>query len=488
MSADILTRPEASQVTPPARAPMTRTRKQWLLLLIVLAYSAVLAVRLRNTAFIDEALYINAGNAYLAHWFEGRPLGEAGAFFSGSPVLYPILAALLDSAGGLYAVRAFSLLCVIGTALVLYGTGRHLWGMRAGLLAASTFMLSGPVVFTAWLGTFDAPVILLLALGLWIGLTRRGYPSAVLLGAVLALATMTKYTAGIFLPVVIAATLVLGLHGARRALTSGLTAVALLATVSVVWGDGLSRDVAFTTTARDALSPASTGALLTLFNDHMIFLLLLATISLVLMFRASSWRLPLLGTGLVLASAALPIGQLILGEAVSFEKHLAYSVLLLALPVGWGLSRISRLPLMVTPVVISVMIMALFPLVRADAMYRWTNVGSVVTAIESDPQKGLYISSSTEALDYHTRDLPGIAWEPTFGLYFEGEDAVRAAVADERYQVVILRNSSVGNADQDSAQSAFLEALDESPTYRLAFEPFPASSDPDDTWLIYTRD
>lgn len=488
MTATALMPSEASQITPPVRPPMSRERKQWLLLALVLAYGVALAVRLRNTAFIDEALYINAGNAYLDHWVNGRPLGDAGAFFSGMPALYPVLAALLDSVGGLYLVRLFSLVCVLGTAMALYGTARQLWGRRAGLLAAATFMLSGPVIFTGWLGTFDALVIFLLALGLWVGLTRRGYPSAVVLGGVLTLAALTKYTAGIFVPVVLAATLVLGFLGARRALVAAGVTLGLLATAWTLWGESLARDVAFTTTARQALSPTTTGALLALVGDHLIFLLLLAAVSLLLMFRAGDRRLLLLGSGLVLASTALPVGQMILGEAVSFEKHLAYSVMLLALPIGWGLARISRYPLMVTPVVMAVLIMALFPLVRADTMYRWTNVRSVVMAIESDPQGGLYISSATDALDYHTRDLPGIAWETTFELYFEGEDRIRAAVGDERYQTVILRSSSVGDPDQDAAQAVFLDALEESAAYALAFEPFPASSAPGDNWLIYTRD
>ncbi|MHA7190589.1 ArnT family glycosyltransferase [Arthrobacter sp. MDT2-16] len=487
MTTATLMRSEASQITPAARPPMSRAKRQWLLLGLVLAYGVALAVRLRNTAFIDEALYINAGNAYLDYWSEGRPLGDAGAFFSGLPALYPVLAALLDSVGGLYLVRAFSLLCVLGTAMALYGTARHLWGKRAGLLAAATFMLSGPVIFTGWLGTFDAPVIFLLASGLWIGLTRKGYPSAVLLGAVLALAAMTKYTAGIFVPVVLAATLVLGVLGARRALVAAGVALGILATLWAVWGESIARDVAFTTTDRTALSPTTTGALLGLAGDHLIVVLLLAAVSLVLMFRAGDRRLSILGSGLVLASMALPIGQMILGEAVSFEKHLAYSVMLLALPVGWGLARISRYPLMVTPVVITVMIMALFPLVRADAMYRWTNVQSVVTAIESDPREGLYISSSTDALDYHTSDLPGVAWETTFELYFEGEGSIRSAVDDERYQAVILRSSTLGNPEQDAAQAVLLDALEESSAYSLAFEPFPASPAPGDNWLIYTR-
>ncbi|NUL43979.1 hypothetical protein F7P69_02020 [Cellulosimicrobium funkei] len=482
-------RPAVTQVTLPDQWPRSRfwPQPKWIILGLVVAYVVILAIRLRNTAFIDEALYINAGHAYLAHWFDGQPLGDAGAFFSGLPTLYPVLAALLDSLGGLYLVRVFSLVCILGAAFLMFGTARHLWGQRAGLLTAATFLLSGPVVYMGWLGTFDAPVVALLALGFWLGLTRPGITSAVLMGAVLAVAVLTKYTTGIFVPVVLAAVLVFGIRGLMRTTLATVAILAALGTSWAIWGAEIGSDLAFTTTEREALSPAGVGHLMVLLTDHLGFLILLAALAVVLMFREAGWRLPVLGLGLVAASLMLPIGQMILGEAVSFEKHLAYSVLMLALPIGWCLAHVSRYPLMVTPVVLTVMIMALFPLVRADSMYRWPNVASVVEAIDSDPQPGLYISSATDSIDYHTREIPGISWETTFELYYEGEQAIRDAVDTERYQSVILR-SSVGNAAQDALQTVFLEALQESSSYSLAFEPIPASSaDPDDVWLIYSR-
>jgi hypothetical protein len=102
------------------------------------------------------------------------------------------------------------------------------------------------------------------------------------------------------------------------------------------------------------------------------------------------------------------------------------------------------------------------------------------------PTPGLYISSASDSLDYHTRDLPGIAWETTFELYFEGPDAIQQAVDDERYQTVILRSAGVGNASQDVSQAAFIEALEASPAYALAYDPFPAGA-PGANWLYFTR-
>ena len=43
-------------------------------------------MRLRNTAFEDEALYVGAGHAYIDHWLNGTPLPtNYGTLFSGAP-------------------------------------------------------------------------------------------------------------------------------------------------------------------------------------------------------------------------------------------------------------------------------------------------------------------------------------------------------------------------------------------------------------------
>jgi hypothetical protein len=147
-------------------------------LYVVLAVTALFSVRLRNTAFIDEALYLNAGKNYLAHWFGGAdlPVGT-GDLFSGVPVLYPVLAGALDNVGGLYLVRAFSLLCVLGTAVLIQRTTRAMFGGQSGTLAAAAFCFTGSVIFIGWFATFDALCILLLAAGAYVGVTRHGNKS-----------------------------------------------------------------------------------------------------------------------------------------------------------------------------------------------------------------------------------------------------------------------------------------------------------------------
>ena len=65
-----------------------------LLLVAILTVQAVLSLRLvwANTAFLDEATYLFAGHAELAHWLHGAPPPSFATYFSGAPVIYPPLA------------------------------------------------------------------------------------------------------------------------------------------------------------------------------------------------------------------------------------------------------------------------------------------------------------------------------------------------------------------------------------------------------------
>ena len=72
-------------------------------LVAVLAVQTILSLRLvgADTAFQDEALYLWAGHLEWAHVLHGTPIPQFPSYFSGAPVIYPPLAALADSVGGL---------------------------------------------------------------------------------------------------------------------------------------------------------------------------------------------------------------------------------------------------------------------------------------------------------------------------------------------------------------------------------------------------
>jgi hypothetical protein len=152
--------------------PPPSPRRIWVsraVLVAILAVQAALSLRMRNTAFEDEALYLTAGHYELAHLLYGVPLPQDYAsFFSGSPVLYPILGALADTAGGLAAARLVSLAAMLATTALLYSLTRRLFNERIGLCAAVVFSVTESAIFLGNFATYDAPALCLLAVAAWI--------------------------------------------------------------------------------------------------------------------------------------------------------------------------------------------------------------------------------------------------------------------------------------------------------------------------------
>jgi hypothetical protein len=99
----------------------------------ILAVQTLLTLRLQNTAFDDEALYLYAGHLQLDAIAKGGPLRpEFTDYFSGSPLLYPPAAAALDSAFGLSGARALSLAFMLGATILVYALSRLLFDEMAG--------------------------------------------------------------------------------------------------------------------------------------------------------------------------------------------------------------------------------------------------------------------------------------------------------------------------------------------------------------------
>lgn len=454
-------------------------------LYVILAVTALLAVRLRNTAFIDEALYINAGKDYLAHWFGGAALPDStGYLFSGVPVLYPVLAGVLDQLGGLYLVRAFSLLCVLGTAVLVQRTTRAVFGGQSGTLAAAAFCFTGSVIFVGWFATFDALCILLLAAGAYVGVTRHGSRSAIFVGLLLAAAIAVKYTAILFVPVMLAVMVVAnGSARWRRLGIATTTAVVVLAVPYLLWGELVREDIIFTTTGREALSPDPRSQLVEDLWGNLGLLITLAVIATIITVASRRPRAVLLGTGLLAAAAALPVGQIYLGEAVSFDKHLAYASLCLAPLVGYLLARVRAVPLASVVSTMLVLIMVIIGGFRSIELFRsWLNVEPALEVVAEDPVSGRYLSSVADPLAYHTRDAyPGIDWETPYGLYAD-PTSMDDVIARGDYARFVLWNETTGSPQQDAGQAALIDALDTSDIYELR-EP---SGQEGDKWLFYT--
>lgn len=106
----------------------------------ILAAQACLSLLLAasNTAFEDEALYLWAGHVELAQWFQGAHgvVSPFTRYLSGAPQIYPPLAALANSAGGLVGARILSLAFMLATTCLLWSAAHRLSGRRAAVIAA----------------------------------------------------------------------------------------------------------------------------------------------------------------------------------------------------------------------------------------------------------------------------------------------------------------------------------------------------------------
>jgi len=187
---------------------LARYAPRWWPLLAVLAVQAILSIRLvhADTAFEDEAAYLWAGHLEWAHLLHGTQIPDFPAYFSGAPVIYPPIAALADSIGGLTAARILSLIFMLGATTLLWGATSRLYGRRAAFFAAALFAVLGPTLHLGAFATYDAMSLFLVALASWLVVSAGDHGDAtgrmVIAGLVLALGNATAYSSALFDPVV----------------------------------------------------------------------------------------------------------------------------------------------------------------------------------------------------------------------------------------------------------------------------------------------
>jgi dolichyl-phosphate-mannose-protein mannosyltransferase len=351
---------------PPAELAVPRRpnrRRTWIsrgILLCILIMQSLLTVRMHNTAFEDEALYLYVGHLEIAHWLHGSALqGNYASYFSGAPVLYPPLAAMADSIGGLVAARALSLIEMLGVTALLYSLTRRLFNERVGLCAAVIFAVVEPTLFLGNLATYDASALFLLALAMWIVVRTAAFrwPVYLLAAPVAALAVATKYASLLFVPtIVIMAGLAAWPYRRRWAL---VPPPALLAAIGVILagayylsGRNYQQGIQFTTLERFN-GASSTSSLLWDSLQWAGLPIALAVIGAAgYAFRPTTdrheeiapggSRLRRTVLGVVLAGSALlaPAEQIRIHTFVSLQKHIGFGLFLAAPIAGVGLARV----------------------------------------------------------------------------------------------------------------------------------------------------
>jgi 4-amino-4-deoxy-L-arabinose transferase-like glycosyltransferase len=456
-------------------APSRRgTRVSRAILLAILGLQVLLSLRLQNTAFEDEALYLYVGHLQLDHVLQETPVPPGFTeYFSGSPLLYPVLAAGVESVFGLAGARALSLVFMLGATALLYSLTRRLFNEWAAVCAAAIFATTQSTLFLGNLATYDAPAIFLLTLAAWI-VVRTAPNSAiwacVLVAPVAALAVVVKYAALMYLPTV-AMLAALAAFPYRRwrglvlrgILVPSVTAAILVGALALA-GDSSLDAVGTTTTAR-AVGNANP---LELFLDSLewgggfLALALLGTVAYAWQERMDEvpgmkpagnrgrpWRLAL---GLLFCATALlaPAYQMHLHTSVSLHKHIGYGLLFTAPMAGVGLSRMVGAHLRYPQLAILawVTLLALGITQSKDLYHAWADSTRMVATLKSQLKPGgRYLVESSSVPRYYLRaESTSDQWTSTYAITYmdrkgrrlSGEVGYRAALHAAYFDVIVL--------------------------------------------------
>jgi hypothetical protein len=214
----------------------------WWPLLTMLAAQAALSARLASTAALSagERSQLAMGKRELAHWVTGAPVPAFQLHAAGVPVLYPPLAAIADSVGGLAAMRALSLLFMLIATVALWSMTARLTGRRGAFLACAAWVTLGPAAQLGTIASPDTVSVCMLALALWCVTragTRQDETSWMLAAAgALVLANATSYVCVVFDPVVVGMAIATAwpAPGRKYAVMRGMSLLAYLTTTVIL--------------------------------------------------------------------------------------------------------------------------------------------------------------------------------------------------------------------------------------------------------------
>ena len=456
MSVLELTRPSVEAEPLASSVARRRRRAPWgkLALLALLLVQVALAARpgMNGTPFEDEGLYIYMGHRMIDHLLHGAFLSEyPGAYFSGAPGFYPVLAALGDHVGGLQGARTVSLLFALGATICVNGLGRQLHGRLAGLLGAAAFVLCGSVIYQSDFATFDSTTLFLVAAAAWLtvySVRHDRYLWAPAVAVLLVLAFYAKYAGAVYLPIVAALAVAAAARNERllvlrRTVFMLVAAVALGFFIYALWGLSLGQGIAVTTTSRNVLNPATTASLV-----HQIGLWVGPWLALAAVGALLTRRTWMVSAVLLAGAVVAPLQQVRIGEATSLAKHVAFGMIFAAPLVGLLLSRlVSRVRLVSVPLVAGVLVsLGVSGLHYShEFLTGWVSDAAVIAPLDrliaATPGKPILGDQpAPERYALRTRTAPA-QWRDTYSFSYDsksGPPAYKEAIDQTSFGVIYL--------------------------------------------------
>ena len=415
----------------------------------------------------------------------GHRLPVCVSCFSGSPVLYRVLAAAVDAVFGLGGARALSLLFMLGATALLYALTRLLLNERAALCAAAIFAVCPSTIFMGNFATYDSAAILLLALASWIVIRTRHLGALVtclLAAPVLALVVAVKYASLLFVPTVAALAVLAAFRGRRGwsalsrgmlipVLTGAYLAAALLLTGTDAWQGVPDYDDG--TGGRHRRRPGPAGDLCAVGRAPACGRQLSAqsftsggtgwarcrdlrdTVS-----RRRWWRILL---ALLLCGSAVlaPAHHMQLHTAVSLHKHIGYGLLFAAPLAGVGLSRVVgahfRHPQFGILIWVAVLMTGIT--LSRELYLSWPDPQRLVAALQPElaPGKRYLVENSWPPQYYLRGQTEPWQWTSTYAISYSaadgralsGRDGYLAALDAGHFDVIVLDGSRTPGLDEE---------------------------------------
>ena len=484
---------------PAERPVVSPSRRVWLsrgVLVLIMALQAALTLRMSNTAFEDEALYLYVGHLEIQHFLHGASLqGDYPSYFSGAPVLYPVLGAIADKIGGLAAARALSLAEMLAVTGLIYAMSKRLFNERVALCAAVVYAVTEPALFLGHLATYDATALFLLTVATWlvVRFSDGRWPLYLLAAPVLTLAVATKYATLLWVPSVI---LLAGLTSSpkigRRALatSAALAAATVAMLVGAVYLAGPDYMAGFKFTTLDRFEGnATTSSLLWDSAQWIGVPFLLAVIGVICWTLrpftdrveregpgGSRVRRALLGSLMAGSALLAPIDQIHIHTETSLFKHVGFGLMIAAPIAGVGLSRVIGDHFRRTQIGIAIWGLSLVVgMSTANSQFDgWPNSTVFIKDFSRYlTPHGRYLVEVEEVPIYYLRHNPDAEpdqFTSTFyfgyvvnGVYTTGDPAYVAAIKDGYFNVI-----SYNYMTTEAVDGVIGQALATNPDYSLA--------------------
>jgi hypothetical protein len=470
----------------PVRQPGARARARRTIpwpLVAILVVQAALSLRLvwSNTAFVDEATYLYAGHQELHYLLSHGTLtvpGQNGyyqTYFSGAPILYPILGAIADSIGGLAGARLLSLAFMLCATSLLYWTAARLYDRRAAAAAVCAFAILGPTQFLGAFATYDAMALFLMALAAFL-VTKSAQegdntPTLALACLAMVFADAAKYAVILFDPVIIGLAVLASVPGRNwsEARRQGYRALGYSATLGAILlaagGHTYVTGLMSTTLAR-----ASDGSpAIVVFRDSWKWVGAVALIGTLGVMahvawegRARTWMSVLLAGAVLL----VPLEQARIHTTTSLQKHVDFGAWFASIVAGYAIAKIIPVArkraqlVLVAPVAAAVVAAATAVTVpQATALYQdWNNSTGAVAALKPWVRNVNVLAEDYFIYSYYLgNEVKPQRWGNTWhldyvdhrsGRLLTGPPAYRDAIEHHYFGTIVLTYSDTNALDR----------------------------------------